>query len=159
MFFQNPELLLVCVSVLMLWKCAEQRSKYYLKKIRIEKNAAAGRPNGYWSGRPMEGIVNKLLVELQQGRNEIERQLYDAFHRLSADDFDYLHSLVAFLIKKRDTNIQHASSHSNGINSRKLSFVLLSNPSAISIDAIIVRVVSMHNFKNCARNTMLYTWC
>lgn len=106
MFFQDPELLLLCADAMKV--CAEAIEILFPDGEEPQRNERCCWTSDWLLKRPKEGIVNKLLVELQQGNIEIERPLYNAFHRLSADDFDHLHTLVTPLIKKQDTNMRKA---------------------------------------------------
>lgn len=65
--------------------------------------------SGWLQKRSICGVCDKLLPELRVG-GKIERQLYTEFHRLNEDDFNYLHELVAPIIRKQDTNMREAIS-------------------------------------------------
>lgn len=106
MFFQDPELLLVCAGAVKV--CAEAFDILFPGEEEPQRKKRCCWTSDWLLKRPTEGVVNKLLIELQQGSVEIERPLYEAFHRLSMDDFEHLHSLVAPLIKKQDTNMRKA---------------------------------------------------
>lgn len=65
--------------------------------------------SGWLQKRSIYGVCDKVLPELRVG-GKIERQLYTEFHRLNEDDFNYLHELVAPIIRKQDTNMREAIS-------------------------------------------------
>lgn len=58
--------------------------------------------------RQTEGVCARLLPALSIVGNHIERNLLTSFTRLPLAEFDYLHELVAPLIRKKDTNMRAA---------------------------------------------------
>lgn len=105
--------------------------------------------------RPTEGVCSKLLSQLDSAGTDIERKLFTSFTRLSRDDFDCLHELVAPLIHKVDTNMRAAIPTrtrlalalyflSTGNSYRSMQYLFLMSECTIS--KIIPETFLLHSF-------------
>lgn len=97
------------VAILAAYACdSEENDREYCEKIKVARRRRNWTKN-WLKNRDRDGYCAKLMVELRAE----EPELYRGFVRLTADQFDYLLSLVGPHIEKQDTNMRSSISATN----------------------------------------------